>query len=250
MSRYIAAALVTAFVFGGSARAAEGKDATAVLDKAIKALGGEEKLSKIKAASWKSKGTFVIMGNESPFELQTTMQGLDHIRLQFEAEFNGMAVKGATVLAGEKGWRKIGENGMELDKDAVANQKRGTYLTVVPVTILPLKTKEFKTELAGEEKVGDKPAVIVKVTGPDGKDFTLSFDKESGLPVKQVAKVAGPMGDEFTQETTYGEYKEMAGIKKATKVIAKRDGEKFQDLVISDFKVLDKVDPKAFTEPE
>ena len=249
MSRYIAAALVTALVLNGSLRA-EGKDASAVLDKAIKALGGEEKLGKIKAASWKSKGTLVIMGNESPLSLQTTMQGLDHIRQDFEAEFNGMAIKGATVLAGEKGWRKLGENGSELDKDALASQKRGTYLTVVPVTILPLKGKEFKTELAGEEKVGDKQAVVVKCVGPDGKDFTISFDKESGLPIKQVAKVTGPMGEEFTQETSYGEYKEMGGIKKATKVSAKRDGEKFQDLAISDFKVLDKVDPKTFTEPE
>ena len=36
-----------------------------------------------------------------------------------------------------------------------------------------------------------KPAAALKVTGPDGKDFTLYFDKESGLPVRMVAKVIG-----------------------------------------------------------
>ena len=115
---------------------------------------------------------------------------------------------------------------------------------------MPLKGNGFKFEAAGEEKVGDKPAVILKVTGPDGKDFTLSFDKESGLPVKQVAKVIGFQGKEYTLESTYSDYKDFGGIKKATKIEIKRDGEKFQDLEVTEFKVLDKVDPDAFTEPK
>ena len=42
----------------------------------------------------------------------------------------------------------------------------------------------------------------------------------------------------------------MEGIKKATKLVAKRDGEKFQELQITEFKVLDKIDPKIFAEPK
>jgi hypothetical protein len=42
----------------------------------------------------------------------------------------------------------------------------------------------------------------------------------------------------------------MGGIKKATKVSAKRDGENFIDQEITEFKPLDKVDPKTFTEPK
>jgi hypothetical protein len=139
---------------------------------------------------------------------------------------------------------------MDMDKDALANEKRNAYLQAAPVTLLPLKDKAFKIESAKEEKVDGKPADAIKVTGPDGKDFTLYFDKESGLPVKLVAKVAGFMGDEATQETTYSDYKEFGGIKKATKIQVKRGGEKFLEQQISDFKVLDKVDAKTFTEPK
>ena len=105
-------------------------------------------------------------------------------------------------------------------------------------------------EAIGEEKVAGKPAVGIKATGPDGKEFKLYFDKESGLPVKLVAKVASFMGDEVTQETTFSDYKEMGGIQKATKVQAKRDGEKFLDEQVTDFKILDHVDPKTFSEPQ
>jgi hypothetical protein len=108
---------------------------------------------------------------------------------------------------------------------------------VVAVTLLPLKSKDFQVELAGEEKVGGKPAVGVKATGPDGKDFTIYFDKESGLPLKVVSKVAEAMGGEFKQETTFEDYKEMDGIKKATTVKATRDGEKFSEQKITEFKV-------------
>ena len=70
------------------------------------------------------------------------------------------------------------------------------------------------------------------------------------MPVKQVAKVIGFQGQETTQETTYADYKDLGGIKKATKVQMKGDGEKFQDMEVTEFKVLDKVDPDVFTEPK
>lgn len=252
MTRLIGALLVLALVcgLGGPSRAADAKDANAILDKAIKALGGEEKLSKVHAASWKSKGTITFGGNDNQMTTQSTIQGLDHARREFEGDFGGNPVKGVFVLAGDKAWRKFGDNDMELDQEGVANEKRSAYLTIIPITILPLKGKGFKVEAIAEEKIEGKAAAGIKVTAPDGKDFRLYFDKESGLPVKEVARVAGFMGEEFTQETTFSDYKEMAGIQKATKIVAKRDGEKFQELQITEFKVLDKVDPKVFAQPQ
>jgi len=124
------------------------------------------------------------------------------------------------------------------------------YLQLIAVTLVPLKGKGFKVEAAGEEKINDKPAVILKVTGPDGKDFKLYFDKEGGQPVKMVATVKGFQGEDFVQETTYAGYRDFGGIKKATKVESRRDGKKFLEQEITDFKVVDKVDPEAFAEPK
>src|SRR5262245_26331388 len=252
MRRVVGAVWVTGLLSGLGApdRAEDDKDTRAILDKGIKALGGEEKLSKVKAATWKVKGKIIVDGNENPFTLQVTVQGLDRIRSAFEGEFGGTPIKGMTVLAGDKGWRQFADNTMELDRDALANEKRTLYLQVIPAMLVPLKGKGFKVQSAGEEKVGGKPAVGIKVTGPEGKDFTLYFDKESGLPVKQVAKVLDFMGNEFTQETIYADYKEFQGIKKATKVENKRNGTTFLEGKITDFKVLDKVDAKTFAEPK
>jgi hypothetical protein len=247
MTRFIGVALATAVLCVGiPAAQADDQDAKSTVDKAIKALGGEEKLSKVNAFSWKGKGTISFNGNENDFTTEMTFKGLD----QFRREFGNDQFSGVVVLDRTKGWRKFGDNSTELEGDALANEKRTVYLNVLPITLVGLKGQGFKYEAAGEEKVGDKPAVILKVTGPDGKDFTLSFDKETGVPVKQVAKVIGFQGQEYTSETTYADYKDFDGIKKATKIVVKRDGEPFQTWEVSEFKVLDKVDDAKFAEPK
>lgn len=253
MTRLIGVLFAVALTLGlkSPARAADApQDPSATLDKAITALGGQDKLSKIQAVSWSAKGTITLNGSDNAVTTRTVVQGTDHLRQEFEGEFGGNPVKGVTVLAGDKGWRSFGDNHSELDKDALANEKRTAYLALIPVTILPLKGKEFKLEAIADQDVDGKPAAGVKATGPDGKDFSLYFDKESGLPVRLVAKVAGFMGDEFTQETTFSDYQDAAGIKKAMKLQSKRDGEKFIDQQITDFKALDTVDAKTFAEPQ
>ena len=247
MRRFIGASLATVLLFVPYAPArADDQEATSILDKAIKALGGEEKLGKATAYSLKSKGTVTFNGEDREINNEMTVKGLDHYRREFgNDDFNGVI-----VLTGDKGWRRFGDNSTELDGDALANEKRGLYLQVIPTTLVALKGNGFKYEKSGEEKVGDKPAVVLKVTGPDGKDFTLYFDKESGLPVKEVAKVIGFQGQEYTSDTTFADYKDFDGIKKATKIEVKRDGEKFQTMDVTEFKVLDKVDPETFTEPK
>jgi hypothetical protein len=239
-------ALVAASVQNASADEAQVK---AVLDKAIKAMGGEATLTKAATYSRKAKGTVNFGGAESEFTGESITQGLDRYRFTFEGEFGGNKISSVAVLNGEKVWRTFAGNKMELDKEAAANERRNTYMQIIPATILPLKGKTFKVESADDEKVGDKPAAVLKVTGPEGKDFTLFFDKESGLPIKLRAVVLGFQGDEYTQESTYADYKDFNGIKHPTKIEISRDGQPFLKQEITEFKILEKVDPKSFDEP-
>ena len=198
MKPFLGAALAILFVTSaaGPIRADE-KDPNAILDKAIKAVGGEEKLKKIDGMTWKTKGAIIFNGDSNAFTSTTTVQGLDHYRSEFDGEFGGNPVKGVAVINGDKGWRMFGDQKMDMDEDAVANEKRQIYLQVIPTKLVLLKDKKYKLEAADEQKVGDKPAVGIKVTGPDGKDFTIYFDKESSLPVRTVAKVIGFGNEEF-----------------------------------------------------
>jgi hypothetical protein len=250
MRRFIVAVFAVLLAAGpATATRADDKDPSAILDKAIKALGGEEKLKKAEVLSWKTKGTINFGGNENEIKTHAITQGLDHYRRESEVEINGEPRKIIVVVNGAKGWRKFGEEPMEMDDEHLVNEKRNIYLEVVPVTLVPLKGQGFRLEAAGEETVDGKPAVGVKVTAPDQKDFTLYLDKESGLPVKLVATVVGFQGNEHKQETTFKDYKDFDGIKKATKVESKRDGEDFLKSEVTEFKVLDKAEASTFSEP-
>ncbi len=217
----------------------------AILEKGISALGGAEKLGMVNAFTWKAKGTITYNDNENDFTAAVTIKGLD----QFKREFRNDHYTGVVVLDGAKGWRNFGEYFAELEGELLASEKRYVYYQVVPITLVALKGNGFKYEANGEEKVRDKAAVILKVTGPDGKDFTLSLDKETGLPLKLVGKRVGYKGGEYIAEITFADYKDFDGIKKATKVETKRDGEQFEKWQITEFKVLDKVEPDTFAQP-
>jgi hypothetical protein len=246
MTRLLGAALAIALVsnLAGVARADDKADT--ILDKAIKALGGQEKLDKADAISVSSKGTARFQGNESDVTWKSTVKGTDHMRNELKSDqFNAIF-----VLAGDKGWGKFGDETREMEGGFLANQKRNLAMQLVPMRPVVLKGKGFKYEAVGEQQVGGKPASGLKVTDPDGKDFTLYFDNETGLPVLLKAKITGFNGEEFDQETTYADYKDFDGIKKATKVETKRNGELFSNQTVTDFKVLDKVDPETFTEPK
>jgi hypothetical protein len=246
----VAAAVMLLCGMIGVSRAADVQDANAIVDKAIKAVGGAEALGKIKAASWKAKTTMTFGGQDAEGKSEVIWGDLTHYRQVFEFERDGNTAKITSILAGEKGVRAFGDMQQDMEKEAVANMKRTIYLTVIPVTLVALKDKDFKVEGADEVTVEGKPAVGIKVTAPDKKDFKLYFDKESGLPVRLVATVANfRQGQpESTQETTYSDYKEMGGIKKATKIVVKRDGMKFQEQKITEFKALEKVEAKTFTD--
>jgi hypothetical protein len=250
MKGFLGAMLATVLVsgFGSSARG-DDNDVKAILDKAIHALGGEAKLRKADAIAWRATGKSYDDGNESSFTNETTAQGLDRVRMETEYEIGGNHFKGVTVINRGRAWSKNGNVVNELEGVPLANIERNLYLLVIPITIVPLKGDVFLVRPAGEKTVGDRPAVGLEVTGRDGKDFTLYLDKESGLPVHLVAKFRGAQGNEWTQEATFGEYKDFDGIKRATRIERRRNGVKMAEQKILEFKVLDKVGPETFVEP-
>lgn len=244
------ATLTICFAAAASPTRADAPDARAVVEKAVKAMGGAEKLTKAAAFSRTSKGTININGSDNPFTGTSIFQGLDKLRSEFDGEFDGDPVKGVTVMNGERAWRKFNDMLVELDGEELANEKQRLYLQTTASIVAPLLGTGFTLDKAEETTAEGKPAIAVRIKGPDSKEFVIFFDKENGLPVKQVATVIGFMGEEFEQETLYSGYKDFDGIQQATKIVSKRDGQTFIEIEITEFKILDSVKPETFSEPD
>jgi hypothetical protein len=245
MKRLLGAAFVVGLTVCGSAKADE-QAAKAVLDKAIKAMGGEERLAKIKAFAIKGKGTIIIDGDDVSFTFQSTARGIDQYRSTYEGTAGGEKFTGAVVIDGDKGWRKHDDEVEQLAGKELDDEKRNAYLDVVPVLLTLLKGKAFKLDSAEE----DKTTTGIRAKGPDGKEFTIRFDKESGLPARLSGEVVDEEGDEYIEEMTFEDYREFGGIKVATKSSIKKDGERFIEVEGMEFKTIDDVDPGTFAEPK
>jgi hypothetical protein len=244
MRRCLGIVLVGALAaaFTGAARADDA--ARPVIDKAINAAGGEEKLAKAKAQTWKEKGTFYGMGAGLPYTGTYALQWPDRFRMDIQDVF-------IIVLNGDKGWMRNQGGTQELTGEQLAEQKHRHYAGWVS-TVLPLKDPAFTLSPLAETKVGDKAADGVKVSRKDQRDVKLYFDKGTGLLCKNEYRIKDESqgGKEVTMESFFSDYKDVDGVKIPMKIVVKRDGDQYVEAENTDVKLADKLDDSVFAKPD
>lgn len=235
--------LTLAWWTGNATRADDKSDARAVIDKAIKAAGGEAKLEKWKASTWKEKGIYYGMGNGLPYVGEYAAQFPTQFRMEIENVF-------MIVVNGDNGWMKANNQTMDMSKEQVAAQKEEMYTGWVS-HLTPLTDKSYALALIGDDKVNDRPVIGVKVSSKGHRDVDLFFDKETGLLAKthSTVKDMEQGGKEVSQDVVYTDYKEVNGIKAPMKVLINREGKKYVEAELSDLKALDKLEDSVFAKP-
>ena len=235
-------AVTGAFCAIRSSRADDAADARAIVAKAIKAAGGEEKLAKFNAHTFKETGTYYGQGDGLPYMGNYAVQW-PH---QFKMEILGVF---AIVLNGDKGWMLMNGETRELTADELKEQQEEHHSRWI-TSLLPLKDKKFKLTTTGESKVADRSALGVRVSAENHRDVNLYFDKERNLLVKvEYRAISSEQGKEVNLEVLYSEYKEIEGAKMPTKILIKRDGEKFVEAEESDMVPVGKLDDSVFGKP-
>jgi hypothetical protein len=225
-------------------------DLRAVIDKAIKAHGGEAKIDQHKAGQVKTKGTVDINGTAIPYTEEATYHLPDKFKSAQQLEVNGMMVKVTVGYDGSKAWINVNGNDVDMMLDKLADlMKEQIYLSEV-TRLTKLKNKMFELSSLGETKVQDKPAVGVRVSAKGHKDINLYFDKDSGLLVKfEHRTVDFSTMQEMNEERIFLEYMDKDGLKEPKKLLVNRDGKKFIDAEVLEVKYLDTIDDTQFSKP-
>jgi hypothetical protein len=233
------------------ARADAEADVKAILDKAIKASGGEEKLAKVKAMRMKSKGKFYGFSADGiDYTAETAWQYPNRVRDEIHAEVMGNKVVILEIVDGDKGWTSTAGNTEEMNKDALEEATENMHANRVSM-LYPLKDKEFKLAPLPETKVGDREAVGIKVTSKGHRDINLYFDKKTSFLIKSETKAKDLMneGKEVAQETYFDDYKDVDGIQTPFKVTIKRADKDYVVAEMTDVKIVDKLEDKLFEKP-
>ncbi len=254
-SLFAAAAAGLVLVLAAPARADDQAEMKALIDKAIKAHGGEANLAKYKATTWKGKGKVHTMGG---IEFTGDWFETDgKLRFNLELDFMGMAIKVTQVVANDKGWEKVSVGGMdvmndEMSKEEIEETQEELYANrIMSLQAFAAKDKGLELATLGEVKVNDKPCLGVRVSSKGHRDVSLFIDKETHLVVKAEHRVKDfdEGGQEYNQEYYQSEYKEFDGIKEPTKTVVHRDGKLFLEIETTEFKHLEKLDDSLFQKP-
>lgn len=222
-------------------------DAHALIEKAIKSRGDFLKLGKNQAVTLKLKGTIQIAGMAAPFSAELAKQGLEQSRAQLEVEINGQKLHLVSVMNRDKGWIKLNDKTMPMDKDKLAEAKEEAYAGWVE-SLLPLRDKQFTLSLLGEVKVKDKNALGVRVSSKGHRDINLYFDKTTYQVLKTERIVKDDSGQEVTHETI-PEVKLNPGAAPTIRLTVRRDGKLHLEGEVTDLMVVEKLDDSIFGPP-
>jgi len=251
MRAMLRAALTAAIVLapGVPACADEQSEALAVIDKAIKAMGGDQKVDSLKSAIYKAKGLAKDGGQDIQIEAEVSARGLGQYRVDMEVNVQGQSRKMLVVLNGEQGWMKTMDR-VEDAPNGVAAAVQQAFLGPRTATLLSLlKDKETKLSPLGEVKVNDRPTLGIKVLRKDFREFDLYFDKETSLPVKCDSRITNPNGQEESIEYEFSGPKEVSGLKHFTKLVVKIKGPGTVEFELTELKTNEKLGDDLFAKP-
>ncbi len=238
--------LALSYLIVGSARADD--QAHAVIEKAIKAHGGEASLTRFKAVKQKVEGVAFDDDREIKFTAKIAGQLPDKLREEIALELGGRKVVSIRVLNGGRAWRVRNGKTEELTGAELEEAKDEAFQNYAESLVPLLKDKQINVTLVGDDKVEDKPVVGVKVSAKGFSDRKFFFDKESGLLAK-VEHTLERDGRQLTIESFFSGYKPVNGVMVAMKQVVHRDGKKFIENQATDCQVLEKLDDSIFAKP-
>lgn len=185
-------------VFGSAQTADE------IIAKNIQAKGGMAKLKAMQSARF--TGTADFGGVQADFVRTSKRQ--NKVRLD-------ITVQGMTMIQaydGQNGWQVVPFTGKKDPEPMAADDlKLIAQEADIDGPLVDYKQKGHKVELVGKEKMEGTDAWHLRVTMKGGDVNDLYLDADSFLEIKMKGKTTR-RGVETESETTFGDYKEEAGM--------------------------------------
>jgi hypothetical protein len=236
-------------------------EARAIIDKAIKAHGGADKLGQFKAVSAKWVGKRKVENVDFWDAVYVvTYEMPDKIRFDVEvANPKGSNFAFTRVVNGKQGWIGWARGTRDMKEAEVTQIVEELYAhwlaSVVPLTdLVLLKDKGFAFSVWGNVAVDGKDAVGIRVLCRDRPDVNLFFDRKTGLVIKSERRAKDPLtNEEYTAESIYRDYKEFQGVMWPTNRLDRRDGQDLEEnsgrFALSEFQALGKLAESSLARP-
>jgi hypothetical protein len=236
--------------WGLSARAQENNEQRALVLKAMEAHGGKKVLAKYMGVTAKYKGTMNFMGAEAKMSGEVALLFPFKMKNDVTVEVNNMNIAVKSVFDGTGLYVNAGGNAIELkDAKLVEETKEDMYVEKV-AGLADLDDAAYKFAALGESKVQGKDTIGIRVSREGRRDVNLYFDKQSHLLAKYEYRGREPFQMmEVTIDKLVSDYKDIQGLKTATKVLVQWDGKDGMNMEVSDLMYHERLDDSVFARP-
>lgn len=226
--------------------AADDTAAQALVDRAIKAMGGNKAIEKSKNTIIDDVGTYYGMGEGLPYKGRYVSVMPDRYRMEILDAF-------VYVTDGDKAWMSAMGNVTDVDGDALKVAKTDTLVNYA-MSLIPLQKRNeaFKLGLAEAETIEGEECSGITIDHENMPTITMYFSPKSGLPKKtnRVVRAAETGFQEAKEDTIFHEYKEFDGVMSASKMTIFRDGKKFVESNPQKVTYPDSIDESEFKKPD
>ncbi len=174
---------------------------TALMEKAIAAIGSKEALDNVKDVQL--KGTANLMGQSLEMKQTIVMPGNSVTTMSM----GGMAIMRQAVVNGKY---SVAQQGQEAPMTDDLKEGLDESATLVPEQLY--LTKGYGLKIVGAEKVDGKEAIDVEVTTPSKKVSHRFYDAKTFLLVKTSKSEEVPGRGTMTQQQFYSGYQTVNGV--------------------------------------
>ncbi len=228
--------------------AEETAKAMSIVDRAIKAHGGAERLARLKVQIQHLKGPVLVRDSylSSEREMKTVFPSAIRLSVKlFEPSGNH---ESELFFDGKAGWEKsesgtLTEISPELCSNVLAEIE---YMQIL--SLIPLKDGTYRMRPVTGIPVGRQETDAIQVQRKTGQLLNLYFDRQSGL----LLRTYGPHTElrvQQTREVLFSDHKSFDGLMLPTHFTDKRDGSAVYPENTVDYTFPPRIDPAEFAKP-
>lgn len=220
-----------------------------LIDKALLALGGDDKVLALPARQCTATGKLYQFGVALPYTAEHVFHAADRWRTRLTLDTGlGKITKTIGYDRGQA-WEKTGDTLTEKTPAQAAEIGQFVYYIWVH-QLAALRSPMFTLEALGASKIDETPVQGVKVSSKGHRDIRLFFDAQTGLLIaSESLALDEASGKEVPFATRLGGYVKIDGVGYYTTIQVRRDGKPYYDEKLGDQKRAAQLPDAAFAKP-
>lgn len=216
---------------------------------AVTAAGGADALAKYPAGRVTGKGTLFFPAANREFTFEHAYHTPGRLRSRVTSEADGGPIELLHVVSGATAKQRINGRAVPLTDAGVRDLQLAVLLNEVSQLTPLTADRKFVLRADRQLRGPDASGLVVLVRGYP--DLRLAFDRSTGHLTRVAHRSADPeTGKEGDLETTFSDFKDVAGLVRPARSVVTRDGRKVAELVVEKFTPLERIDPDAFALPD